>query len=85
MLCLQECLDMSDLSQEAIDAIAEHEHVPEIIAAELGSTLLQSHRGLCLIRQYLDDDIRQAAACGDTDKLVHLRQASRDFAREHAL
>ena len=85
MLCLQDCIDMSDLPQEAIDAIAEHEHVPDIVAAELGCNLLQSHQGLCLIRQYLQDDMRQAAQCGNADKLSHLRQATRDFEREHPL
>ena len=83
MLCLQDCIDMSDLPQEAIDAIAGHEHVPEIVAVELGCTLLQSSQGLCRIRQYLKDDLDQATKCGDADKLSHLRQATRDFEREH--
>ena len=33
MLSLQECIDFSDLSEDAIEAIAEHEQVPEIVAA----------------------------------------------------
>jgi len=39
MLTAQECVVMSELSNEAIRAIAEHEQIPEVIAAELGQEL----------------------------------------------
>jgi hypothetical protein len=42
MLTMQDCLDFSGLTQEAIDAIAEHEHVPQMIAVGLASSLLES-------------------------------------------
>ena len=85
MLCLQDCIDMSDLPQEAIDAIAGHEHVPEIVAVELGCTLVQSRQGIGLIREYLQDEMQQASKGGNADKLGHLRQAAQDFERDHPL
>ena len=60
MLSLQECIDFSDLSKDEIEAIAEHEHVPEIVAAEIGATLLQTTSGVCLIKLYLLENIEQA-------------------------
>jgi hypothetical protein len=38
MLTLEDRIALSDLTHEEIDAIAEHEHLPETIAAELGCT-----------------------------------------------
>ena len=37
MLTLQECIDLSGLEVEEIEAIARHERIPEIVAAELGN------------------------------------------------
>jgi hypothetical protein len=38
MRTLEDCIALSDLSLEEVDAIAEHEPLPETIAAELGCT-----------------------------------------------
>ncbi len=83
MLSLQECIDFSDLSEEEIEAIAEHEHVPEIVAAELGATLLQTASGVCLIKLYLLENIEQARARGKFDKARRLEALYRRFDREH--
>ena len=48
VLTLQDCIALSDLTEEEILAIAEHEHIPEIVAAELGNygrTLILEHSG----------------------------------------
>ena len=37
MLSLKDCIDLSNLSDAEVAAIAEHEHVPEIVAAEIAS------------------------------------------------
>ena len=42
MLTLVDCLDLCDLGREEIEAIAEHEHLPEVIAAELGNYLVHT-------------------------------------------
>ena len=39
MLTYEDCVGLTDLEAEDIEAIAQHEHVPEIVAAELGCCL----------------------------------------------
>ena len=83
MLSLQECIDFSDLSEDEIEAIAEHEHVPEIVAAEIGATLLQTTNGVCLIKLYLLENIEQARHRGHFDKANRLEELYRRFNRDH--
>ena len=45
MLTLKECMDMSGLEVEEIEAIAAHERIPEMAAAELGNFLLSTSQG----------------------------------------
>ncbi len=42
MLSLQDCLDMCELSEDEVLAIAHHEHLPEITAAALGHCLVRT-------------------------------------------
>lgn len=83
MLSLQECLDFSDLSEEEVEAIAEHEHVPEIVAAEIGNTLLKTKAGICLIKLYLLENIEHARSLGQFDKAKRLDALYRRFHYEH--
>ncbi len=83
MLTEQECLDLCDLDEDEIHAIAEHEHVPEVVAAELGQCLLQTHTGQWLIKRYIMDDIAHAAAEGRHDKAVALEAVLKRFNRDH--
>ena len=41
MLTSEDCLAFCALSEEEIDAIAEHEHLGETVALELGSYLIE--------------------------------------------
>lgn len=45
MLTLQDCIELSDLTEDEILAIAEHEHIPEMVAVELGSYLVYAPNG----------------------------------------
>lgn len=83
MLSLQECIDFSDLTEDEIEAIAEHEHVPEIVAAEIGATLLQTNSGVCLIKLYLLENIEHARSRGHYDKANRLDELYRRFNRDH--
>ncbi len=83
MLSLQECIDFSNLTEDEIEAIAEHEHIPEIVAAELGATLLQTTSGVCLIKLYLLENIEQARSRGNFDKANRLEALYRRFNRDH--
>ena len=44
MLTYEDCLGMTDLTQEEVDAISEHEHCPAIIALALGNYLVAAFK-----------------------------------------
>lgn len=55
MLSLEDCLDFSDLDAHEVEAIAAHEHVPLIVAAEIGCHLLKTPDGVrCLDNLFLE-------------------------------
>jgi hypothetical protein len=83
VLTFEDCLGLCELSEEEIRAIAEHEHVPDIVALELGSYLLRGPDGDLLVSHMLIDDIRAAAGRGDVRRAVHLKKALRHFIHEH--
>jgi len=68
MLTAQECAVMSELSNEAIRAIAEHEHIREVIAAELGQEL-KATGGIAEIQRILEENLEVAVSAGEEDKI----------------
>jgi hypothetical protein len=60
MLTLEDCIALCDLTKEEVDAIAEHEHLPDLIAAELGCYLVHLAGGRRAIRAIIRDDIAAA-------------------------
>jgi hypothetical protein len=60
MLNLRDCLDMADVTEKEIAAIARHEHIPLIVALELGHYLLGTPEGAKQVRQFIVDDIDDA-------------------------
>lgn len=85
MLTYQECLELSELSADEIDAIAQHEHVPEIVAAELGNYLVHCPDGVPRLRRIILDDIAEAKHRGDRQRALHLRLVLRHFVETHPL
>ena len=83
MLTLKECLEFCDLTEEEINAIAQHEHVPEIVAAEIGSCLMQSNEGIDLIKRYMLEDIKNAELGGRPGKVQRLHQTLDHFNKIH--
>jgi hypothetical protein len=85
MLTLEDCIALSDLTEEEILAIAEHEHIPEMAAAELGNYLVHAPDGARYIKAMIRDDIAAAAACGNRDHALALKLLLRKFIVEHPL
>ena len=83
MLTLEDCIAFSDLTEDEILAIAEHEHVPEIVAAELGCYLMHSADGVPLLRRMILDDIEFARKRGDLAHALKLRLVLRHFIQTH--
>jgi hypothetical protein len=83
MLSLQDCIDLSELSEAEIDAIAEHEHIPEIAATEMGNYLVQTPQGEMRLRAIIVDDIRAAEASGDRNRVLALKLVCRNYLQQH--
>ena len=83
MLSREDCLALCELDADVVDAIAEHEHLPEIVAAELGCYLVHSPGGELRIRRIILDDIDRARAAGDMAKARRLELSLLAFARNH--
>jgi hypothetical protein len=60
MISKEDCIAMSGLTREEVEAIAEHEHCGEVAAAALGNYLLRNEHGPERIRDIIVDDIRVA-------------------------
>lgn len=84
MLTLQDCIEMSELSEEEILAIAEHEHVPEMVALELGNYLVHTASGEKRIRRMICDDLEEARAKGDQNRVALLRMVLKHYVEHHA-
>ena len=83
MLTYQDCVEMCGLSAEEVMAIAEHEHVPDIIAAEYGNYLVQGPTGVPMIRRIILDDIERANRHRDGARVEQLETVLRHFVATH--
>ena len=79
MLDIESCIALSGLTEEEIAAIAEHEHVPEMVAVELGNLLVQRPDGPERICAIFADDIRAAQERGDLAHAARLKLALAHF------
>lgn len=83
MLSLEDCLALCDLTEEEVLAIAHHEHLPEIAAAELGNYLVHTPAGEKRIKSIIRDDIAEARASGDHTRELALKKILRDYVLRH--
>ncbi len=83
VLTLQDCIALSDMTEAEVDAIAEHEHVPEILAAEIAYYIIHTPGGVPVMRRILEDDIREAVKRGDLKHASKLLAVLRHFIETH--
>jgi hypothetical protein len=83
MLTVDDICALSELTDDEIAAIAHHEHIPEICAAEFGHYLVHSENGVPMLHRIILDDIEEAKRNGDTATLEHLRGVLRRFVAAH--
>jgi hypothetical protein len=83
MLSLEDCIALSSLSEEEVAAIAEHEHLPMVIAAELGNYLVQTPDGGRHVKRMIRDDIEAANARGDLLHALALKLVLRHYVSCH--
>jgi hypothetical protein len=78
-----DCLALSALTEEEIDAIAQHEHLPEMVALELGNYLIHQPDGCIAIKSMIVDDIAEAEAHGDARRALVLKATLKHFIDTH--
>lgn len=81
MLTFEDCLTLCELTEDEIDAIAEHEQISQ---TELGSYLIHGPDGQLFIQRMIIDDIQAARRRGDPAHAAQLKQTLRRFIEEHA-
>jgi hypothetical protein len=77
MITIEDCIAFSGLTREEVDAISEHEHIPEAAASALANYLVNSSGGAERIKKMIVDDIREALDHG------HVKHASELFGALH--
>ncbi|WP_295002894.1 hypothetical protein [uncultured Dechloromonas sp.] len=85
MLSIQDVLDYCDLDRGEIEAIAEHEHVPMTIAAEISEVLLCTPEGVCQLHVMFLENMRNAYDRGDMLHLQDLAESYQHLQRSHPL
>jgi hypothetical protein len=83
MLSFEDCVAFCDLTEEEIDAIAQHEGIPELPAAELGAALLRRPDGIARIRAMILDDIAEAQRHRNYGRSARLKLVLRHFMECH--
>jgi hypothetical protein len=83
MLSLLDCIDYSDLTEDEVEVIAEHEHVPFAGAVQMACCLAQSEEGTRRLCCLLKDAVCDAEACGRKDALALAERALSQFTRAH--
>lgn len=83
ILGFEDCLSQCSLTEEEIDAIAQHERLTEMAALELGNYLIHQPDGTIVIRRMILDDIADAEAHRDTRRALLLKATLKHFVDTH--
>jgi hypothetical protein len=83
MLTFQDCVALCGLNSREVEAIAEHEHIPPIVATELGNYLCRNAEGELCVRRFILDDIAAAETRGDHHHVAVLRAVLKHFVATH--
>jgi len=84
MVSLQECMDLSDIDEEAVEIIARRRRVPDIVAAEMGYTLSRTPEGVRQLRRLIRDDLKRAAQDGNLERSLRLNRILARFNARYA-
>ncbi len=83
MITLEDCIVFCGLTEEEVLAIAEHEHLPEIVATALAEYLLSQEHGTQKVRDMIIDDIRQSQLRSDREHVLTLLHVLHHFLKSH--
>ena len=85
MLALNDFIGCSNLYECEVEAIAEHEHVPMTVAAEISQVLLCTPEGVCQLHTMIIENMQHALDCGQLDHEQRLVDTYSHLQRTHPL
>ena len=85
MLSMQDVIDYCDLDNGEIEAIAEHEHIPTMVAAELSEVLLCTPDGVCRLHTMIIENMEQALQAGRYGRAEELAKTYQHLQRTHPI
>ena len=83
MLTFEDCLGLSELTEDEILAIAEHENIPELVALEFGNHLMHTPSGEKRLKRIILDDIATARKSGNIHHAATLKLVLTHYCKEH--
>ena len=83
MLTYKDCLDWSELDQDEVDAISEHQQISRIIALAFGARLAQQQNGPRALRKIIIADIRKAQQHNNPFHAAELKRVLRQYIQTH--
>lgn len=83
ILSLDECIDFTDLHADTVAAVAEHEGLPPIIAAQMGAELLRTAGGVHRLHRMFRETLEFAARRGRLERARTIEQAYQRFVASH--
>lgn len=85
MLSLLDVIDYCDLNRCEIDVIAEHEHIPVALAAEMSAVLVCTEEGVCRLHSMFLENMQHALEIGRVEHAQELMQSYADLQRRYPL
>ena len=84
MLTIEDCIGLCGLTEDEIAAVAEHEHLPTMLALEMGSYFCRTAAGQVQLEAMMIDDIAAATKRGDLAHAAKLARVLDHFRQHHA-
>lgn len=83
MITMEDIVGLTCLTHAEVQAIAEHEHIPELAAAALGEYMMHVHKGPQAVQAMICDDIRDALHRDEPAAARTLFETLRQFIAAH--
>lgn len=85
MLTLQDCIGFSGLTPEQLEAVADHEHLDMIIAAEWAETMLDKPNGADIVEHVLSDEVDYCETHGNRSRHDRYQACLDEFHKQHPM
>jgi hypothetical protein len=79
----EDCLDMLDLTEDEVAAVAHHEHIPMTSAVTLADYLMHESDGVPKLTLMIVDDLDEARLAGNHQRVAELEAILRHFIATH--